>query len=141
MADLISHRQLKVTCETIAKAAEGVSHWGWDAYLNAALAVFPATASTQVATLLAKVLPWGWDAKTVGQAPAPVAAQAQVLGGMRVGQRLFTSDTDHGALVFAAWWPWGDGKKISLRVGVICPGRPDTELAALKKELRAWFQI
>jgi hypothetical protein len=134
-------QQLKITCEAVVRASKGVLHWGWDDYLSAALAVFPATDGPKVAALLATALPGSWDVATIASAPAPVKAQAQTMGGLRTGQRLFASHDARGALAFAAWWPWGDGKKVSLRVGVVCPGLPEAEAAGLTKELRTWFGI
>ena len=141
MAGPNQHRQLKDTCEALVRAGNGVLHWGWDDYLGATLAVFPSSDAAKVAAILEKALPSSWDVKTASQASAPAKAQIDSMGGLRAGQRFFASDVDHGAAVFAAWWPWGDGKKVSLRVGTVYPGAPATEVAELTKELRSWFGI
>ena len=135
------HRQLKITCEAVAHAGNAALHWAWDDYLGAALAVFPASDSAKVRALLDRALPWSYDAKTAASASPAIAELAESLGGLRTGQLLFASDQEHGALVYGAWWPWGDGKKVSLRVGAACVDGAETEAEELNKELRGWFGI
>jgi hypothetical protein len=45
-----------------------------------------------------------------------VYAAADLLGGVDEEQVFFTSAIEKEILIFCAWWPWGNGKKISIRI-------------------------
>jgi hypothetical protein len=63
------------------------------------------------------------------------------LGGLMPGQLLFTSDPNQDALIFCAWWPWGDGKTISIRVGLYYMKLSDSEKAEQINHLKGWFGV
>ena len=61
-------------------------------------------------------------------------------GGIMPGQLLFTSDPDGEALVFCAWWPWGNGETISIRLAPFYL-KPDSDKSQGARRLKEWFGI
>ena len=116
-------------CRQLKDAFDGVLVWTWDPRFETALAEFSVQESSRVREGLLPLFDVPWDVKTVTDAPAQVQVIKQQLGGLMPGQRLYTRLLKTGPLVFGAWWPWGNGQKISLRIG--CRG-VDSEIGQLK---------
>lgn len=109
--------------------------WEWDDRFEVALAAFSTEHEARVSRILGDELRATWLASTVANAPAFVHAITRIMG-LRSGQKLFATDDDGEAMVFCAWWPWGGGKTISLRIGVVT-----AEAAAHAASLRSWFDL
>ncbi len=71
-----------------------------------------------------------WNPITISGAPAVVQTIKSQAGGMKGGQILFTSDENSLPVIFGAWWPWGNGVTISLRIGLYQPGLSNDEIYA-----------
>ena len=110
--------------------------WTWDGRLACAVSAFPIAQEPEVRRELAREFPADWTADTLDSAPADVTALARRCGGLREGQLLLCRDAAAGALVFALWWPWGDGSKVSVRIGLEGAQPAD----ALTSKLREVFQ-
>ena len=82
-----------------------------------------------------------WGSSNVGNAPDRVRTIDSHLGGLWPGQLLFTSDPNLEALVFCTWWPWGDGKAISIRIGLSDNQGSDSERAEQIQSFKSWFGI
>ena len=80
-----------------------------------------------------------WDSSNVGNAPDIVRIVNANFGGLRPGQMLFTSDPNRDSLVFCMWWPWGNGKEISLRIGPAYRDLSDLERSQKVELFRLWF--
>lgn len=122
-------------CRDIARAGQGILSWEWDDRFEVALAAFSAEHEASVSKILEDELRVVWLASTLANAPACVRAIAKTMG-LREGQRLFATGDDGEATVFCAWWPWGGGKTISIRIGV-ATAEPATHADALK----SWFDL
>jgi len=82
-----------------------------------------------------------WETSTIHSAPKAVHGIANNFSSLRAGQRLYTSTDGLGTLVYCAWWPWGGGDTVSVRIGLSATdptGSPD--LPSLSK-LAGWFGI
>ena len=95
--------------------------WKWDDRFQAVLSEFPADHEEEVMSVLEKHFDTCWDEETINFAPGKVRSVAKDLGALRRGQRLFSSDPDQEALLLGAFWPWQNGKRISLRMMVDVP--------------------
>ena len=63
-----------------------------------------------------------------------------MIGGIRSTQQLFTTQLEQDVMSYVAWWPWGDGQTISIRVGLVLSGTiPDVDAASLQREFVGWF--
>ena len=82
-----------------------------------------------------------WDSANIATAPDIVRTINIRVANLRSGQLLFTSDPSPGALLFCAWWPWGDGKTISIRLAPFYKKLPDSEYAKKIQLFKGCFGI
>jgi hypothetical protein len=91
--------------------------WTWDARFGAVASTFEATQESAVRVSAMLAFPRGWTTKSLEAAPADMRALAERVGGLRPRQRLLAGDELACPTLFGLWWPWGDGEKITLRIG------------------------
>ena len=94
-----------------------------------------------VQNTLEKAFANNWDVSTLESAPPSVTSLVDDLGGLRPNQKLYTEDSDSKILVFAAWWPWGGGQKVSLRVSATFQSAENSDEAHLHKHIRSCFGL
>lgn len=99
---------------------EGILKWTWDKNFQALLAEFSAKDQEKVSSILEKHLNLKWDSDSISTAPDTIKSTTGLFGDLRQNQMLFTSDPEGNVFVYAAWWPWGDGDVISVRI--LSPG-------------------
>ena len=59
-----------------------------------------------------------WEHTGLESAEGAVRALVMDLQGMRPGQLLYTVDIGPGMICYVALWPWNNGKRVSVRIGV-----------------------
>jgi len=128
-------------CRELAQAFHGTLGWKWDRRFETVLAEFGVEAKDDIRATLNRFLGNLWDSSSVGNAPGGVRAIDDRLGGLWPGQMLFTSDAQQESLVFCCWWPWGDGKSISIRVGLSNQQLSDAEHAQVMAGFKTWFGV
>ena len=112
------------------------SEWTWDGRLACAVSSFPSAQEPEARRELTAEFPSEWIAETLPSAPGGVSALARRYGELRPGQLLLSRDAAAGAFLFALWWPWGDGSKVSVRIGIEGAASAD----GLTQRLREAFQ-
>jgi len=125
-------------CAAIAAAAPAEATWSWDGRFDAALLEFAVDDRQAIRLPLESHLGDAWTSATRGSAPDVVARLIRRLGGLMPGQLLFTSSVERLPILYVAWWPWGNGLKISIRVGLFADAS-DVDVPA--QRLKAWFGI
>lgn len=120
----------------IQRDASGTLAWAWDDYTGAALATLPSAAAEPMLALLQGAFAEHYAADSLPEALAPLAGAS---GGLRAGQRLFATAGEGGAWLVGAWWPWGNGQTISLRIRLV--DASVTPAAVHEQPLRSWFDI
>jgi hypothetical protein len=128
-------------CKELCKAFQGVLSWKWDSRFETVLAEFSGKKKEDIRAVLDRYLHTTWDGSSMGNAPDPVRAIDNRLGGLRPGQLLLTSDPSGEAFIFCAWWPWGDGKTISIRIAPSYQNIANAEKAEKTRLLKSWFGI
>ncbi|RLB47674.1 MAG: hypothetical protein DRI90_26090 [Deltaproteobacteria bacterium] len=81
--------------------------------------VAPGSALDEVAAKVEEHL--GAPKKTADAAlPADLADSPLVdaLGGIRGGQTLYVKELGDGLAIYVAFWPWGGGKRFTIKIGV-----------------------
>ena len=101
-------------------ASWGVFSWKWDHRFEAILAEFSADNGDEFRVMLERDFSNVWDNSNIREAPDIVQMCDNNFGGLRSDRLLFTTDPSQDVLVCGAWWPWGDGKTIPLRIA--CQG-------------------
>ena len=105
----------KVSRELLS-ASWGIFSWKWDHRFEAFLAEFSADNGDEFRAILERDFSKVWDSSNIREAPDIVQMCDNNFGGLRSGQLLFTTDPSQDVFVCGAWWPWGDGATISLRI-------------------------
>ena len=128
-------------CAGLRSAFEGILDWKWDGRSGTALAEFPLEKKASVLGILDQHLISRWDSATIGEAPEIAQSVKRHLGGLMSGQLLFLSDPDAEPLVYCAWWPWGNGQTVSIRIGLFGATIDAKEQGALTEALKGWFGV
>jgi hypothetical protein len=140
MSDL-DKSDLENVCRELLRAFQGILSWKWDGRFETVLAEFAVENKETVRAILEQYLSVTWDSSNIANAPDIVRRINVRVGTLRSGQLLFTSDPNRDSFVFCAWWPWGDGKTISIRVAPSykkLSGSGTTEKTQLFK---GWFGV
>ena len=128
-------------CTGLRSAFEGILDWKWDGRFGTVLAEFPLEKQASVLGILEQYLVSRWDSATICEAPEIAQDIKGHLGGLTAGQLLFLSDPGVDPLVYCAWWPWGDGQTISIRIGLLGATTDEDQKRALTEALKGWFGV
>jgi len=132
---------LENDCKELLRGLQGVLAWKWDSRFETVLAEFRADKKDSMRAILERYLKTTWDSSNIDKAPDIVQMINSRLGGLRSRQLLFTSDPSRDAFIFCAWWPWGDGKTISIRIAPSYKELLDSEKAEKIQLFKGWFGI
>jgi hypothetical protein len=125
-------------CETIEAAAGGALVWEWDPRFACGLTAFTIDLYPEVLAAIGEVFGREWTSAEMNAGPPAMVRLSASLGTLRGGQRLWTTPVDRGTRgLFCAWWPWGSGQRISVRIGGVADD--PTVAAGLEAALRARF--
>lgn len=114
---------------------DGYVDWGWDGRFGVAWASLDAADGMLIRDAADECFEHAWTSETIGDAGARIAKVARDLGGgLRPGQSLVATDPSDEVVLYCAWWPWNDGRRISIRVGIA--GAQDANA-----QLREWFGL
>jgi oxalate decarboxylase/phosphoglucose isomerase-like protein (cupin superfamily) len=100
----------------VIKALSSIVNWKYDDFHNVMLAEFSVDKQDQVLFTLQQILPVNWDVKTIKKAPEEVKHYAGAFSKLVKQQKLFSTNIEHHPKVMAAWWPWGHGATVSVRL-------------------------
>jgi len=115
-------------------------NWDWDSRFGAVVTSFSKEDEDAVFSLLKKHFDEEYDNNGISEAEKDVQKLATSFGGVRAGQKLFIRKDDDTFIVFGAYWPWGNGSTVSLRIGIKVSDNitaTDLELARMVKN---WFK-
>jgi hypothetical protein len=128
-------------CRGILDALQEELSWKWDSRFETVLAEFNVDRKDLVHETLKGYFSIIWDMLNIDRAPEAVRIINNHLGGLRPGQLLFTSDSNRDAFLFCAWWPWGNGTTISIRLAAFLKGGGETVKAEQITQFRGWFGV
>ena len=137
----LNKSDLESVCREFFSASKDVLSWEWDDRFETGLAVFSVDTIDRVRTILDCYLNIAWDKSNIRKAPEIVQKIASNFGGIKSKQMLLTSDPNQDTLIFGVWWPWNDGKTISIRVAPSDKKLSDSEKAELIKLFKGWFEL
>jgi len=126
-------------CREILNAFDGVLSWKWDSRFETFLAEFGVDDKDSVRAILDRYLKITWNNSNIRNAPDVVKKININLGKLRSGQLLFTSDPNRDVFIFCAWWPWGDGKTVSIRIASACNKLSDSKNAGKIQRIKDWL--
>ena len=132
--------EIEKCCVAVVRDAAELLNWEWDDNFGAALATFPVDKAPQAQAILETHFAWPWDHEAIADAPDGAVNVAEMLGGIRPAQRLYTTGPEEDVIAYAAWWPWGTGETISVRIGLFAGSAAGIGVATLFKKFRSWFE-
>lgn len=133
--------KIKNVCIEFKSAFQGILNWKWDSRFETVLGEFNIDNKNKVRSVLEQKLKNIWDSSNINSSPDDVNIIINRLGGLMPGQLLFVSDKDNDYFVFCAWWPWGNGKTISIRIAPFCNKLSDIEKQELIKIFKEWIGL
>lgn len=111
--------------------------WQWEERNKSLLAEFSVDKKDQVWLILQQHYCQCWDAKSFKKAAAEIKHMAGNFNSLNNEQHLFTTPTPPYNRTMVAWWPWGHGATVSIRLFFIddSPFKPAKGLKALFQRL------
>ena len=117
--------------------------WVWDERFNHALVVFERQHLELILIPIGLEFEQKWDFYSLGSSPEVISKFVEAGFGLIPGQFIYITlhGDDKDLILYAACWPWGDGAKFSLRVGIhsLPPERLGRE--AIRSLLTDWLEI
>lgn len=112
--------------------------WSYNDFHQVMLAEFSVDKEQQVMLALQQVLPNQWTAKSIKKAPKIVKHRAGFFSKLVKNQMLLSENADASANCMVAWWPWGHGATVSVRL-FLTNTHPYQEKQSLIQRLSAIF--
>jgi hypothetical protein len=135
----MDHEQHIRTCASaIIEALEDKVKWKYDGFNDALLAEFSADKEQVILPIIRQHLPGGWDAKSVKQAPQLMIHLAGKYAKINKKQKLFYPRSTEPPQFMLAWWPWGHGATVSIRLFAVNQ-EPFVPKISLLKRWRSFF--
>ena len=131
--------KFKRICSRISSGMPSSYQWQWDERFHVALIVFEKEDMGAILSTVSNEFDQQWDAATVSNASGLIGELVNSFFGISPGQMVFTSEQGAGHMLFAAWWPWGNGSTISLRIGIFSREERTINKEEKKKHLTEWF--
>ena len=122
----------------VIQALTPLTKWKYDEFHQALLAEFSVDKEAQAKSALRQVLPITWDAKTIKNAPGEIKHFAGYFSKLVKKQQLLSIVPEKNPKVMLAWWPWGHGATISVRLFLV-NSAPYVEKKGLLQKLRHIF--
>lgn len=132
---------LEKRCRWIIKTLGSQLQWKWDERFETVLAEFSVKDTETVKQKLSNQMDIVWEPGNTASAPELIHIIIDYFGGLNPGQQLFTSDPDIDGILLCAWWPWGNGETISIRLAVFADSLSDEENDELTRIFRGWFGV
>ncbi|BBO66846.1 hypothetical protein DSCA_07760 [Desulfosarcina alkanivorans] len=132
---------LETICQRISLNIPEDCPWRWDKEFNLALTVIDRKDEIMVELPLTLEFSHKWDFATINDAEAPIRDFFQAGFGVVPGQKVFTMDPFQGVVLYAAWWPWGDDERISLRLGLVSVSGEKMDKSEVKSLICSWLNL
>jgi len=107
---------LKILTHHLILDFKGLLSWKKDTWVGSYLAEFKVEQQETVKAILLKYLPHTFTQENIQVAPLSIQHQTAKIGGIKPKQWLVSSQLEAPVVLLGAWWPWGNGQKISLRL-------------------------
>lgn len=132
---------LEKRCRWIIGSLGGQLNWKWDERFDTILAEFNIKDTEGIRQKLSRQMDIVWDRNNADQAPEPIHIIIDYFGGLHPGQQLFTSDPNIDGILLCAWWPWENGRTVSIRIAVFADSLSDEQNDELVRIFRGWFGV
>lgn len=104
-------------CTQLFEALRTDLSWRWDSRFETALSEISIDQKDGVENILKSHLGNAWNSDTIDTAPKTIQSILVRFGGIMPSQLFYTAGIEKNDIIFCAWWPWGNGQTISVRIG------------------------
>ncbi len=132
---------LEKRCRRLIESLGKRVKWKWDKNFEAVLAEFTFQESQDIQSFVSKEMTLVWNSDNENEAPDLIRSIFDYFGGLKSDQKLLTSDPAIDGLLLCAWWPWGNGEVISMRLAVFADSLSDEQNEDLTVIFRSWFRV
>ncbi len=132
---------LEKKCRKLVETFDNQLSWKWDSRFETVLAEFSTEEKDSVCKIIKTQMCFNWDKNNASKAPGLVKMIIDSFGGLQKDQQLFTSEPDNEEFLLCAWWPWQNGKTVSIRLGVFADSLSDEENKELTLLFKDWFNL
>lgn len=116
--------------------------WDFDSRFNSLLIVFDQQWVDPMKRSLDSEFSKRWDSASIKKASKSIKKLVKSIYGIEHGQFIYSDENeDHDLALYAAWWPWGSGDTISLRISIYSPEKDLITEIDVKKYLVEWFDL
>lgn len=116
--------------------------WDFDSRFNSLLIVLDHHGMKSMMRALDDEFSEKWDSASIKKASKAIKKLVKSLYGIEHGQFIYSDENeDHDLALFAAWWPWGNGDSVSLRISIFSPEKNIIDSIDVKKYLVEWFDL
>ncbi len=133
--------RLENSCRKLKESLNDQLTWKWDERFGTVLAEFNVNDKELIHKIIKIHMGVTFSEDNSGDASAVAKLVIDYFGGLNSGQLMYMSDPDKEDLILCAWWPWGNGSTISIRLGVFADSLNDEDNAELTQMLRQWFDL
>jgi hypothetical protein len=138
MKPMDDEQHIRTCASAIIDALADRVKWRYDSLNGALLTEFSADKEQVILPILRQHLPGQWDAKNVKQAPPLMIHRAGKYAKIHKKQKLLYPHGTEPPEVMLAWWPWGHGATVSIRLFAVNQ-EPFVPKKSLLKRWRSFF--
>ena len=131
----------KEICRKICLNIPATYRWQWDTKRDMAQLTLSVEDAELAFFPLFKEFRHYWNFTSDAHAESAVAEIVNTKLGLMPGQTFFSSQTVSNLVLYAAWWPWGEDSKVSMRVGLISVNGMRLPPEAAFQCLSRWLNI
>jgi hypothetical protein len=116
--------------------------WDFDSRFNSLLIVFDRKWVDPMMRTLDDEFTEKWDSRSIKKASSAIKKLVKALYGIEPGQFIYSDENnDQDLAPYAAWWPWGNGDSVSLRISIYSPEKDLITETDIKNYLIEWFDL
>lgn len=113
---MTKEEELRTHGKVVIDALAPIVKWKFNDVEQVMLAEFSVDKEKQVMSVLRQLLPYQLNAKSVKKAPDEIKHKAGGFAKLVKNQQLLSEDPSLNPKVMVAWWPWGHGATVSVRL-------------------------
>ncbi|GAC32217.1 hypothetical protein GPLA_1303 [Paraglaciecola polaris LMG 21857] len=119
MANMNQETIIRQRGAVIVDALNGVVKWKYDDFNRSLLAEFSVDKAPLVNDIILQNFPIEWHINNIKQAPELMKHLAGKYARLSKKQKLYYAQQEDRPEVMLAWWPWGHGATVSIRLFMV----------------------
>lgn len=131
--------RLQVEAKRLAEVFPADHEWFWDDATSSLLTVLRGSECEGIQEALTNTCKTAWDHEAAEKVKSPLQGLMKKLMGVHKGQTLHTTPLSNHLTLFATYWPWVGGSRVSIRIGVYNDGAEENESGAYADALKKAF--